>query len=131
MESLKSSSSQYGNINENLSYQGGNNQKSNKLQQIPGVVSSESFLRMNQIDEENNKLKKKMKTSSKKKGKKTADDDDDANNGIELEAKFVVKGFELPEGARESDDEDKKKQNRLKDVNDPHRALDINLDEYV
>jgi hypothetical protein len=90
---------------------------------------------MSQIDDENRKLKKKMKkkleskkngdTDGKKKGKKkveVVDEDDDEEE--ELPA-VKVRDYEMPEGAAyDSGNEDKL------DKNDPHRALDINLDEY-
>lgn len=96
--------------------------------QIPGVTSSDSYLRMTQIDNENRRLKKKMKkkleskkSGSKKKGKR---DDEDEDEEEENAPAVKVLDYEMPEGANvESGDEEKR------DVNDPHRALDIDLDE--
>ena len=90
---------------------------------------------MNQIDNENDKLKKKMKEKvSSKKGKKKDtkankknEEEDEDNDNMKSANNIIVRGYEMPEGARDSDEEKKSKNN--KDVNDPHRALDINLDE--
>jgi hypothetical protein len=88
---------------------------------------------MNQIDNENDKLKKKMKEkASSKKGKKKDkksknEEENEDEDEKEVSNNILVRGYEMPEGARDSDDEKKAKRN--KDVNDPHRALDINLDE--
>ncbi len=98
---------------------------------IPGVTSSDSYLRMSQIDQENRKLKKKMKeklksgdSKSKKKSKKydieDEDEDEEENQGNGIK----VREYEMPEGAIVDSDDDMNK-----DLNDPHRALDINLDE--
>ena len=90
---------------------------------------------MNQIDNENDKLKKKMKEKvggkkGRKKEKKSSKNGDDNENEDEEEGSksIIIRGYEMPEGARDSDEE-KKKTKQNKDVNDPHRALDINLDE--
>ena len=87
---------------------------------------------MNQIDNENDKLKKKTKEKSKKGKKKEKDlkHNDELDEENDALKNIIVKGFEMPEGVNNSDDESKRfKAN--KDINDPHRALDINLDEYV
>ena len=96
---------------------------------IPGVTSSDSYYRMSQIDNENKKLKKKMKLKaagksgkSKKKNVPLEDDDEEEED---LPVVKVLKN-EMPEGAVDDSDEDDK---RKKNLNDPHRALDINLDE--
>ena len=99
---------------------------------IPGVTSSDSYLRMSQIDMENKKLKKKMKNKKGEKSKKSKsksknnvyeeDEDDD-----DLEGPVVkVLSNEMPEGAAADDSDDGKSK---RSINDPHRALDINLDE--
>lgn len=103
---------------------------------IPGVTSSDSYYRMTQIDIENKKLKKKMKNKmaaakngksedgkkSKKKKNEFEDEDDDEDAPV-----VKVLSNEMPEGALDDSDDDS---SRNKDKNDPHRALDINLDEY-
>lgn len=92
---------------------------------IPGVTSSENYYRMNQIDIENKKLKKKMKSKDgkkkDKKGKHGHLDDEEIVGPI-----VKVLQNEMPEGANEDSDDDVHKNRSL---NDPHRALDINLDE--
>lgn len=92
---------------------------------IPGVTSSDKYYRMSKIDDENKKLKKKMK-SKKENGKKKVQNEEQEED--EDEPKHVVKilDYEMPEGALNDSDEEKNKTN---DPNDPHRALDINLDE--
>lgn len=71
--------------------------------------------------------KKKSKTKSKKKKHKTvvssSDDggDEDEDEGPSL---IVNQNFELPEGAKMSDDSDSGGMN----PDDPHRALDIDLE---
>lgn len=95
---------------------------------IPGVTSSDKYYRMTQIDYENNKLKKKMKNKvDKKKKKKTNNDDDDNNDeddDFEMPTVKVLSN-EMPDGVADDSGDDSKKM----DINDPHRALDINLDE--
>ena len=98
---------------------------------IPGVTSSDSYLRMTQIDNENKKLKKKMKKKAKeeagkkgkKKGKNSEEEEEDESEGPVIK----ILSNEMPEGAVDDSDDEKK----YKDANDPHRALDINLDESV
>ena len=99
---------------------------------IPGVTSSDSYLRMSQIDQENKKLKKKMKIkkgdkSKKKSSKKNQVGEDEEEDEDEDKEGPVVKVLsnEMPEGAAEDSDDGKSK----RDINDPHRALDVNLDE--
>lgn len=82
---------------------------------------------------ENKKLKKKMKNKKSEKIKKSKskknnnnnldedDDDDEENEGPVVK----VLANEMPEGAAEDSDDGKSK----RPFNDPHRALDINLDE--
>lgn len=92
---------------------------------ILGITSSDSYYRMSKIDSENDKLKKKMKNKKNKKSKDkeiVVDDEDEDED----RPKVAIIADEMPEGARLSDDEDKKFA-----ANDPHRLLNINLDEYV
>jgi hypothetical protein len=92
---------------------------------ILGITSSDSYYRMSMIDSENDKLKKKMKNKknkkSKDKNKETVDDEDEE----EERSKVAIIADEMPEGAHLSDDDGSKKF----DANDPHRLLNINLDE--
>ena len=90
---------------------------------IPGVTSSDKYYRMTQIDYENKKLKKKMKNKSDKK-KKTKEGDEEEEDD-EDEPVVKVLSNEMPEGALDDSGDESRKM----DVNDPHRALDINLDE--
>jgi len=97
---------------------------------IPGVTSSENYYRMSQIDIENKKLKKKMKAKderkrNKKKGSDRLDVDEELDEE-EMTPVVKVLANEMPEGARYDSDEDS---GRYRAANDPHRALDINLDE--
>ena len=93
---------------------------------IPGVTSSENYYRMSQIDIENKKLKKKMKAKdSKKKNKKSSKQEElDEDEVDELPVKVLTN--EMPEGAVDDSDDDN---NQYRSKDDPHRALDINLDE--
>jgi hypothetical protein len=100
---------------------------------------SDQLYRQSKIDEENRRLKKKSKAdgASSKKGKKsstkldtttktTADDnDEDLYPTIK-----VTRGGELPEGVHESanDDDDCEPTSKNKKY-DPHRALNIDLDD--
>lgn len=89
---------------------------------IPGVTSSDSYYRMSKIDDENKKLRKKMKSKKDKKKKVQEEEEDEDEPGSVVK----ILDYEMPEGALQDSDDDK---NRLNDPNDPHRALDINLDE--
>lgn len=97
---------------------------------IPGVTSSENYYRMNQIDIENKKLRKKMKAKdSKKKNKKGSKSKDEEAEEDEEEPPVVkVLDNEMPEGFVEGDSDDEASRRRG-GKKDPHRALDINLDE--
>lgn len=91
---------------------------------IPGLTSSNHYMSPSksynvEIDKPSKKDKKKKK--KRKKEKVSSEDDDD------IQALHVVNTDigEMPEGAQLSDPDDN--DNRPED--DPHRALDINLDE--
>ncbi|CAF0909312.1 unnamed protein product [Adineta ricciae] len=104
------------------------------------VSLSDQLYRQAKIDEENRRLKKKSKVdgTSSKKGKKSSkksdtvaadDNDDDIYPTIK-----VTRGGELPEGATASGNEDNDDDNNTKVGNknkkyDPHRALNIDLNE--
>ncbi|CAF0737741.1 unnamed protein product [Brachionus calyciflorus] len=95
---------------------------------IPGVTSSDSYYRMSKIDDENKKLKKKMKSkagkdSKKKKSKNDVEEDDEDEENIPV---VKILANEMPDGVNNDSDDDK---NKFKDPKDPHRALDIDLDE--
>ena len=97
---------------------------------------SDQLYRQSKIDEENRRLKKKSKGDggSGKKGKKSKKSDSGAAEENEEDLYPVIKvtrGGELPEGTTESGNEDNDKdeaagQNKKLD---PHRALNIDLDE--
>jgi len=95
---------------------------------IPGVTSSENYYRMSQIDIENKKLKKKMKVKDglKKNKKNGRNDINEELDDEELAPVVKILENEMPEGARLDSDNDS---DRNRAVNDPHRALNINLDE--
>lgn len=108
---------------------------------IPGVPSSDTFYRASKIDDENEKLKKKMRKkkqeSGKKKGKKSkkgADAEEAAQNEEEEDEedegpRVKVLANEMPEGVVDVSDEESSSVKKKLDPKDPHRALDINLDE--
>lgn len=69
---------------------------------------------------------KKGEKTKKSKSKKSNNFDEDDEEDEENEGPIVkVLANEMPEGAAEDSDDGKSK----RPINDPHRALDINLDE--
>ncbi|CAF1223260.1 unnamed protein product, partial [Didymodactylos carnosus] len=121
------------------------------------LSSSDQYYRQSKIDEENRRLKKKMKTKStsqdstdivsdvkgkksrksKKQSKHTTDTTTNVNNENENDDDFypkfqVKRGGELPEGAQENEEdiEDDENNKNMK-KNDPHRALNINLEDII
>lgn len=94
---------------------------------------SDQLYRQSKIDEENRRLKTKSKGDggSSKKGKKSKKSAVDENDEDLYPVIKVTRGGELPEGANESGNEDNdqdgtgKKNKKI----DPHRALNIDLDE--
>lgn len=82
---------------------------------------------MSKIDDENKKLKKKMKEKKNGDKKKKKKGQIDYEEEEEEEDAPVVKVLanEMPEGALDDSGDEKSKRS----LNDPHRALDINLDE--
>ena len=102
---------------------------------IPGLASADQYLNISRESSvQGDKKKKKRKKSKKKKnGDKASDDEDvqgaeavpDANGGADVVVRKVV---EVPEGARDSDDDHDDGDNLAAD--DPHRALaDVRLDD--
>ncbi len=96
---------------------------------------SDQLYRQSKIDEENRRLKKKSKSDggSSKKGKKKSDaatggDDNDEDSYPTIK---VTRGGELPEGVTESgnEDNDNDEHGGKNKKHDPHRALNIDLDE--
>ncbi|XP_014674956.1 PREDICTED: LOW QUALITY PROTEIN: AP-3 complex subunit delta-1-like [Priapulus caudatus] len=82
---------------------------------ITGLPLSEDYIKMSNTQE------KKKKKKKKKKGKKGKEDSDTEEEPPAVLAVNTEVG-ELPEGAKETDDEDEGV------TNDPHKALDIDLD---
>ena len=101
----------------------------------------DQLYRQAKIDEENRRLKKKSKgdANGTKKGKKSSKKSDsnptsapvDENDEDLYPTIKVVRGGELPEGARESDHEDEGVYSGKNKKQDPHRALNIDLDEQT
>lgn len=81
---------------------------------------------MSQIDIENKKLKKKMKAKDSKKKKRKGEQIEDIDEDDQEAPIVKVLANEMPEGMLEDSDGD---ENSKRSLNDPHRALDINLDE--
>ncbi|CAF1088166.1 unnamed protein product [Rotaria sp. Silwood1] len=98
---------------------------------------ADQLYRQAKIDEENRRLKKKSKSDggSSKKGKKTSKNSDrttvDENDDDLYPTIKVTRGGELPEGVTESGNEDNDNDEPVgkNKKHDPHRALNIDLDE--
>lgn len=92
---------------------------------VPGMVSSDKYLQRHReilAQHERKRTKdKKKKKHRKKKGQPHSDTDED-----DLPAMHAVSStFDVPEGVSPSDNED----DNSKSADDPHKLLDINLDE--
>jgi len=90
--------------------------------QIVGLASSDKYLRESKEKSGRDKKKDKSKKKNKKKHKKKeeSDEEEDEEEPIQHVVNTVI---EMPEGATMSDNEES-----ALDANDPHRALDIDLD---
>lgn len=87
---------------------------------VIGQKRSDKYLNL-QSEE---KKKSKSKKSKKKKRKTVSSSDEENDDGDDVAPSLVVnQTFELPEGAKMSDDSDGGQMN----PDDPHRALDIDL----
>lgn len=101
------------------------------------LISSDQLYRQSKIDQENHRLKNKSKadSGSAKKGKKSSKKTDSAAADNADESLYptikVTRGGELPEGATESgnEDNDEEKYVGRNKKYDPHRALNIDLNE--
>ncbi len=101
------------------------------------VSLSDQLYRQSKIDEENRRLKKKSKgdNGTTKKGKKTSKKSDiqtgDDNDEDLYPTIKVTRGGELPEGMTESGNEDNDNDQPVgkNKKHDPHRALNIDLDD--
>ncbi|XP_063231721.1 AP-3 complex subunit delta-1 isoform X2 [Bacillus rossius redtenbacheri] len=90
---------------------------------IPGLASSDKY-----YNSESNKKHKKVKKKKRgKKGKVASSEEDEEEMEPSVDMATVVNTDigEMPEGAQPSEGED----DDLRSVDDPHKALDINLDE--
>ncbi|EEB12096.1 AP-3 complex subunit delta-1, putative [Pediculus humanus corporis] len=90
---------------------------------IPGLTTSDKYLKVKKEKDNNNK-KSKKKTKKSKKGRKEISSEDENPEPLVIVNTAIG---EMPEGAIMSDgenDDDDDESN-----NDPHKALDINLDE--
>ncbi|KAL3868900.1 hypothetical protein ACJMK2_041656 [Sinanodonta woodiana] len=84
---------------------------------VPGIVSSDKYLKMAQSAEDGKKKKSKDKKKKKKKGQaRESEDEEDVKPAHEVR---TVE--DMPEGAELSDKDEK-------DENDPYSHLDVNLD---
>uniref|UniRef100_A0A069DXV2 AP-3 complex subunit delta n=1 Tax=Panstrongylus megistus TaxID=65343 RepID=A0A069DXV2_9HEMI len=103
---------------------------------IPGLTSSDKYLKKNNDTKTKENMKKKKKKKSKKVGGSFSGNDDEGDNvgeededrNMPVKEVVVYTGSgEMPDGAQDSGDDERFIDNR--DNDDPHRALDINLDE--
>lgn len=88
---------------------------------IPGLISSDKYLQTHNNKTKNTQRKSKKKRRKTKKGKQILTDSEDDISAVH---EVTILQEEMPDGARSTDDDDDDR-----NLNDPHRALDINLDE--
>uniref|UniRef100_A0A4W4FXJ0 AP-3 complex subunit delta n=1 Tax=Electrophorus electricus TaxID=8005 RepID=A0A4W4FXJ0_ELEEL len=96
---------------------------------VPGMPMSEQYLKLEEERRQKERADKKKKDKKKKKrekrGKGKRDDSGpESEEDITPAHQVDIVTEEMPENALPSDDDDK-------DPNDPHKALDIDLDKYV
>ncbi|UXI20311.1 hypothetical protein NH340_JMT06254 [Sarcoptes scabiei] len=112
-------------------------QKSKKFS-IPGLASSEKYLKQMQTTKEKNR--KRTKAKSKQKGKSTKEekksseiDEEDEDDGLDSNENIAIRALEMPEGAdlNENDINDEEDDDfSLLAKTDPHRALaKVNLND--
>lgn len=87
---------------------------------IPGLISSDKYLQVTGNASKSRKTKKKRKRS--KKGK--AVESESEEESVQPVHVVAITEGEMPEGAKSSDDEDDERNS-----NDPHKALNIDLEE--
>ncbi|CAG0900344.1 unnamed protein product, partial [Darwinula stevensoni] len=92
---------------------------------IPGMVRSDRYLNLDSTDDERKKKKKKKKKGGKKGKGKKGESSEEEEVVSPVERPEVSTQVELPEGASVSDNDEED----TRPLDDPHRALDINLDE--
>ncbi len=91
---------------------------------LPGVSASDKYLRLQREQESARRNKKsKDKKKRKRKGKKGRVDSESEDDIPVLHS--VSSAFDAPEGAAALSDNDMDDRHK----NDPHKLLDINLDE--
>uniref|UniRef100_A0A8B9HNA2 AP-3 complex subunit delta-1 n=1 Tax=Astyanax mexicanus TaxID=7994 RepID=A0A8B9HNA2_ASTMX len=95
---------------------------------VPGLPMSDQYLKLEEERRQKEKADKKKKEKKKKREKhgkgKRADSGPESEEDITPAHHVDIVTEEMPENALPSDDDDK-------DPNDPHKALDIDLDKYV
>lgn len=88
-----------------------------------GLASSDKY-----FTQKTKKSNVKKKTKKKKKRRKGSTEEEEEDNEVEYSTVMVNRGRgEMPEGAEDSGGES----DEHRDVNDPHAALDIDLEEWV
>lgn len=88
--------------------------------QVPSFASSDKYLHETRKKKVKTEKKSKKSKSKKKKNKKSSEEDEEEEPGT---VHVVNTAIEMPEGATLSDGEES-----TLPENDPHRALDIDLD---
>uniref|UniRef100_A0A673MQF7 AP-3 complex subunit delta-1 n=1 Tax=Sinocyclocheilus rhinocerous TaxID=307959 RepID=A0A673MQF7_9TELE len=94
---------------------------------VPGMPMSDQYLKLEEERRQKEKAerKKEKKKKREKRGKeRKADSGPESEEDIAPAHQVDIVTEEMPENALPSDDDDK-------DPNDPHKALDIDLDKYV
>uniref|UniRef100_A0A8C2A4A1 AP-3 complex subunit delta-1 n=1 Tax=Cyprinus carpio TaxID=7962 RepID=A0A8C2A4A1_CYPCA len=95
---------------------------------VPGMPTSDQYLKLEEERQQKEKAERKKKEKKKKREKRgkerKADSGPESEEDIRPAHQVDIVTEEMPENALPSDDDDK-------DPNDPHKALDIDLDKYV
>uniref|UniRef100_A0A672K4Y8 AP-3 complex subunit delta-1 n=1 Tax=Sinocyclocheilus grahami TaxID=75366 RepID=A0A672K4Y8_SINGR len=95
---------------------------------VPGMPMSDQYLKLEEERRQKEKAERKKKEKKKKREKRgkerKADSGPESEEDITPAHQVDIVTEEMPENALPSDDDDK-------DPNDPHKALDIDLDKYV
>uniref|UniRef100_A0A671SB98 AP-3 complex subunit delta-1 n=1 Tax=Sinocyclocheilus anshuiensis TaxID=1608454 RepID=A0A671SB98_9TELE len=95
---------------------------------VPGMPMSDQYLKLEVERRQKEKAERKKKEKKKKREKRgkerKADSGPESEEDITPAHQVDIVTEEMPENALPSDDDDK-------DPNDPHKALDIDLDKYV
>uniref|UniRef100_A0AAY4BJJ1 AP-3 complex subunit delta-1 n=1 Tax=Denticeps clupeoides TaxID=299321 RepID=A0AAY4BJJ1_9TELE len=95
---------------------------------VPGMPMSDQYLKLEEERRQKERSERKKKEKKKKREKhgrgRRADSGPESEEDITPAHHVDIVTEEMPENALPSDDDDK-------DPNDPHKALDIDLDKYV